>query len=97
MVEELRRVMAFREKTILENVKQFAAQQREHEEKQKYDTTQTSSSSSPPPPPANAINLPPSIRDPRILGVCLSSRRNLCTHTYSHNTHFILTHHRYRN
>ena len=73
MVEELRRVMAFREKTILENVKTFASQQREREEKQKYDTTAMEASPS-------AINLPPSIRDPRILGVCLSSRRNMCVH-----------------
>ena len=76
MVEELRRVMAFREKTILENVKAFASQQREREEKQKYDTTAMESSATP-----SASSLPPSIRDPRILGVCLSSRRNMCVHS----------------
>ena len=85
MVEELRRVMAFREKSILENVKAFAAQQREHDEqKQKYDSSQPDSSSL---PSAAAINLPPSIRDPRILGVCLSSRRNMCIS----GDHFVLT------
>ena len=79
VVEELRRVMAFREKSILDNVKAFASQQREREEKQKYDAS--AMESSPTSASSAAIELPPSIRDPRILGVCLSSRRNICVHS----------------
>lgn len=115
VVEELRRVMIFRENTILKDVKaglaitRTATQQQppssiltaaeEQKTKESLDThspmiidIESDSKSLAPQPSllstnilsATAIPSPPpelpQILDPRILGVCLSSRRNMCIH-----------------
>ena len=84
VVEELRRVMAFREKTILEQVKRQVRRVTEEEEKGQsglrtdVDMTAEEDGSA---GAGAAEGSPLSVRDPRILGVCLSSRRNLCIHS----------------
>ena len=84
VVEELRRVMEFRERTILEGVKLVVQQQREQQQQQGEDERKDSAvhvDMTGDGAAAAAGALPLSVRDPRILGVCLSSRRNLCIHS----------------
>ena len=92
VVEELRRVMAFREQTILDTVKRQVHSHSTREGKEEDKGEEKG-------PSHHAMEveertaeggvgagggaaLPSlSVRDPRILGVCLSSRRNLCIHS----------------
>ena len=89
VVEELRRVMQYREQTILDSVKLAVRQQQQQQEEEKVegqqpsdarrmdvDMTEESKAAD-----ARYAALPVSVRDPRILGVCLSSRRNMCIHS----------------
>ena len=98
VVEELRRVMRYREQTILDNVKLAVRQQQQQGEESKGEEEQKQQQRQGQQQAADAqrmdvdlsaatsadaryASLPLSVRDPRILGVCLSSRRNMCIHS----------------
>ena len=78
VVEELRRVQAFREKLILEDVKLL--QQRQHSAEAGGEQAPAVERKAEEEKSGSSAPAPLSVRDPRILGICLSSRRNLCIH-----------------